>query len=271
MYLGSKAKQVFGICTGKHLLRQDPEGQLGVLATSFPRSDHAKMGIDSGRFDRLRERFFVSFSSDPKILAFAHYFCMKTHETSNEMSSYCTRVLYECLTQDKSDMVANYLWIYQTLNSVFTGSADVGSVRNLKIITQLYLNHKVISNDANQLIDRSFVALVDFEIQTFFARMIRSSVITEAFQHSTMGDVLLQYVLNGDAVYRGLSSLEVSLLNAYLTYHSWPSSAELFEIRGLILNSSAIKNANQLFKLRLKLSSSAFEFIKRALDTTLTL
>lgn len=141
---------------------------------------------------RSLENFIKSFSADPLILAFANHLCRPpsfsyspssnnnkergTDETSDaaSLATFCTSVLYECLTQDKPEILQTYLSIYQTFQhqsrqvqqglqkrsstaiaalSLYKDASLESSLRNVHIVKMFYEHH----DEAERLITPSFL------------------------------------------------------------------------------------------------------------------
>ena len=82
-------------------------GLRSILSQPFP-----KPGLTN--YANSINRFFQSFVQDDRILTFAAHFCNTSREKLGEMSDFCMRLLYRCLTEEKPEIIATYLSIYQT-------------------------------------------------------------------------------------------------------------------------------------------------------------
>lgn len=245
---------------------QDPDGIRGILATSFP--GVKKNDADTDQADGLRERFITSFSSDPQILAFTHYFCINSEESSSDMAAYCTRVLYECLTQDKPEMITVYLWIHQTVKTIYHRHADARTVTNLKMVIQ-FCSQKS-THSGFELINRSFIALVDNQIHQHWTTFEGNPVNAYKFQKQGFAVMLKRYMEFGIDAFTDLSSHEIGLVAVYLAVNSWPSISQLEEIRKLVtenivsLQSGAKRR--MMFNIRGKFSAIPYTSISKIVD-----
>ncbi|KAJ3213973.1 Anaphase-promoting complex subunit 1, partial [Clydaea vesicula] len=135
---------------------QDPKGQKSVLASPFPNLfSTSEFNSENVYAQKDMEEFIKSFSQDPITLSFANNFCCLPRKNltlkSYDMAAFCTSVLYDCLTQDKPEIIQTYLSIYQTVLQVLEeqghgfreddNQGQVLSIWNLKLVFENYANN----------------------------------------------------------------------------------------------------------------------------------
>jgi hypothetical protein len=187
-------------------------------------------GSDLDQLKRVQERFVSSFSTDPKMLAFANHFCIDSGENSIEMATYCTRVLYDCLTNDKPEMIPVYIWIYQSLTTLYEGTIDFQTAMNLKLFIQYYSNRE--ANLHERLVDISFVSLINFKINQFWIELL-------SFSHPnaySFRKFLQTYLIMGVKAFSGICPLQKRLIIAYLVFNCWPMPSQIMSISEIIFS-----------------------------------
>ena len=58
-----------------------------------------------------------SFSSDPRILEFAENFCQSEHKKEYDVCQYLSRVLYECVSHEKPEILLTHIAMQQVCNN----------------------------------------------------------------------------------------------------------------------------------------------------------
>ncbi|KAI8910379.1 hypothetical protein EDD86DRAFT_246749 [Gorgonomyces haynaldii] len=106
-------------------LSYDPDGTRGIFGSSVLLESQ-----NNETMLHIRERFVKSFSTEPQILAFVHYFCNDDHP----MAKFCLKILHECLTNDQLDMIPIYLWIYKTSQLLMDMKSQPNDSISLRII-----------------------------------------------------------------------------------------------------------------------------------------
>ncbi|TPX34860.1 hypothetical protein SmJEL517_g02637 [Synchytrium microbalum] len=171
--------------TGHLSYQEDPHGYRSILARPFP-----KMTSQPSDRDMLaRQDVVTSLSSDPQLVAFLNTFCRVSqpqHPESVQFASFCTDVLYECLTQDKPEALTVYMNIFNTLNQLGSlVSSDRGLVRamnefwNLKLVVWYYQaidksrsddrqDDGSANDDDGRMIKSSFMDQVTFHLSKHF-------------------------------------------------------------------------------------------------------
>ncbi|KAL6068526.1 Anaphase-promoting complex subunit 1 [Balamuthia mandrillaris] len=170
--------------TGFLSYSQDPAGLRSILCRPFPQYQHHLQNPACHLFQQKqrpsamsaawkqqnRLLFIKSFSQDPNILAFANHFALPqscanptgastspftqlhNEEAANFLASFCTAALYECLTQEKPEVLQTYLHLYRIIqqlrnySAICSASSPSGHLaeREVAALTQSLLNVKII-------------------------------------------------------------------------------------------------------------------------------
>jgi anaphase-promoting complex subunit 1 len=84
---------------------------------------------------KSREEFMQSFISDTNVLAFARHFCGESSDP------FYSTMLYECLSQEKPEMIQTYLFLHNTLKR-FYQDLSIADAWNVKIMIRYYREGK---------------------------------------------------------------------------------------------------------------------------------
>ena len=154
----------------------DPNGVSSLLARPRP-----ILRFTDGKPDPTRSvENFRSFSADPKVLAFTEIFCklleqdptmerplsrfealspprnkgLRGEDGSPDslFAEFCTSVLYECLTDDKTEAIFTYLSLYKAARTVLTATTSL-DIANLHIVFSFYKEGR-LENLRNDEADR---------------------------------------------------------------------------------------------------------------------
>ncbi|KAJ3090790.1 Anaphase-promoting complex subunit 1 [Quaeritorhiza haematococci] len=170
-------------------LQMDPRGQRSILARSFPKN-FSVSNVSGEHKERSREEFIKSFSADPHVLAFANHLCRASpcQPASTAMASFCTSVLYECLTMDKPEIIETYLSIYQAVQNL-SSQQNTMAIWNIKLVMAFYqyatMNGMVAvqcpdsslpsraerEEEDQPLIQEQFMLSVKYQLESFFERL----------------------------------------------------------------------------------------------------
>lgn len=160
----------------------DPKSFRSILARNFPKELNLFDENNEKNFHnkiKQKSEFISSFSADPSVLAFVRYFCQE--EQGNEknysiITSFYTSVLYECLTQEKTEFIPIYIFLYNTIRNLFE-QLNSQSLWSIKLIIQFYKNRDIFSiYDKNiieippPLISLSFIECLRIQIEKFFSK-----------------------------------------------------------------------------------------------------
>ena len=131
---------------------------LSIMARPFPRKVIGD--LENECFDK--DAVTLSFSADPQLLAFSHYF-------ANNDSEFFTSVLYECLTMDKPESIGAYMTLYDTMLNL-NHVSDSRSIWNFKLILTYYEYFaKEISSPKKRLLHHSFTQTMRYRLDDHFA------------------------------------------------------------------------------------------------------
>ena len=201
----------------------DPDGKRGILGASFPPT-HPNLSTE--QIQRMREQFVRSFTSDPQVLSFIHYFCDTSMDSDPQaLPMYSLRVLYECLLHDKQEMLKIYLWIYTCVKSLFNDRMDPGTMFNLKLL----LRSTYHPRERQPLLNVEFVKLVEHQIHQFWKTKLQDD--------SNFRALLMQYVQTGSlqpAIGHDTDTIPLDLIASFMTWNDWPEATVLKNIHNIL-------------------------------------
>jgi hypothetical protein len=121
-----------------------------------------------------------SFTEDPRVLAFAQYFCDVGDVHSNQgshpfsVAGFCTRVLHECLTLDTEEALPFYLALRSVISAVKEdSSAAVRFVWDFRLIRSYYERRQnIIANSSTRLLNE--------ELVTYLCGLLENTLIESA-------------------------------------------------------------------------------------------
>lgn len=157
--------------TGYLLYEHDPKGLRSILSRSFPTSSRLKFkNLEFGESEKNKSELVSSFSADHNILAFADHFCNE----KSLLGTFCTDVLYECLTREKPEMLRTYLAIYQIITHLHQQENPIG-ICNLKLVSAYYSGTFCdrLSADwtSEPLLQQEFVQSIQLAVKHFFEHL----------------------------------------------------------------------------------------------------
>ncbi|ELT93542.1 hypothetical protein CAPTEDRAFT_175155 [Capitella teleta] len=161
-----------------------------------------------------------SFSSDPSILAFAEYFCSSGIEQEYDMKQFLSRVLYECVSHEKLEVVSTYVWLHQVTSSLLhqTQRSSTLSLSQLSLMLSVYEQmHASSSSSASSsghkaLISREYLLSLQGRIDRHLQKILADGA----------GSMLTDY-LRGQSP----SSQNVHLLADVLCWYALPHPSQL--------------------------------------------
>lgn len=163
---------------------------------------------------QIRERFLSLFSHSPEVLAFVQTFC-NTNEETTELSNFCIQILYDCICEDKLDLLPSYMGIYDHLKK-FTSppTSSQSSLYGLAIacILEIYRQHQLHHQTDDFLIDGKFLDYVKGVVDEYFTTMA-----TQYF--STISEFVRTGVFPLDTPAR-----TCSIISSYAAFKRWPDS-----------------------------------------------
>ncbi|KAJ3186825.1 Anaphase-promoting complex subunit 1 [Irineochytrium annulatum] len=155
---------------------RDPRGNRGIRSRSFPLWLQSVSGAtqtrppESKAEEELALFFVQAFSLDPYILAVSEHFCrrnLSNDDLAQQMASFATAVIYDCLIDSKCEMVETYLELYRATRDLWWQPA-ASVMWNWRLLQQFYEH---IEDALGQVGERN--SYVDFvacrsTIQTWF-------------------------------------------------------------------------------------------------------
>ncbi|KAJ3095174.1 Anaphase-promoting complex subunit 1, partial [Physocladia obscura] len=170
--------------------QKDPNGNLGIMSRTFPDmkkvpKNNLKRKNTNPPFDDHNEFLsfiLTSFSQDPRVLAFAQYFCTDLNSNKGPdagMPNFCLNVLHECLIQDKADILELYLEIYMIFkHAVYRLTPNL--IYEFEIICAFYEFFYRAENNWMRmkpaLLNYIFVESIQHRIDQFFALIAHNNM-----------------------------------------------------------------------------------------------
>jgi hypothetical protein len=148
--------------------RQDPEAQRSLLVQTG--------SFRGGAFLDL----VASFTEDPKVLAFAQYFCDASNFATSQgaygpfsVAGFCTRVLHECLTLDTEEALPLYLALRSAIGAIKADSASsIRHIWDFRLILSYYDERRNIVTDSSP-------SLLNNELVTYLNELVEEIILAE--------------------------------------------------------------------------------------------
>jgi hypothetical protein len=160
----------------------------------------------SHKSKQLREQLLSSYSSDPEVLAFVTYLCQSNPDDSEpklEMADFCTRILYECLCEDKLEMVHVYVQLYCQLSGIIKGIFP-NAQEILSLLCMIRAN-RLHSSATKFIVDDGFIDQIDHHLKELFSDKL------------SIENALSDFVQSGR-----IDQERRLYFSSYLVYHGWP-------------------------------------------------
>uniref|UniRef100_A0A4W3J5N0 Anaphase promoting complex subunit 1 n=1 Tax=Callorhinchus milii TaxID=7868 RepID=A0A4W3J5N0_CALMI len=110
---------------------EDPKGFRSLLAQTFTHRNP--------EFLSVKPEAVSAFTSDPALLSFAEYFCKQSNENGQEMLDLFSSILYECVTQEKPEMLPTYMAIDQAVRRLERREmSETFELWQIKLVQQFY-------------------------------------------------------------------------------------------------------------------------------------
>jgi hypothetical protein len=192
----------------------------------------------------MRERFISSFSSHPEVLGFVRYLCSPDENgISADLATFSLQVLYECLIQDKLEMVSVYIRTFHDIHkfqgkkgeSVVFTHTDATSLRAM-----LDYSFKLQERREKSVMDPSYVNMFRHELNEYWKSVMEQN---QSWWVPTMQMYCQRGKWNED-----LSMDQYRIFVGYMAFMSWPTTEE----------------AVQMFKMGVSSKPSAPFLIKQA-------
>ncbi|KAH6577718.1 hypothetical protein BASA50_005482 [Batrachochytrium salamandrivorans] len=143
---------------------EDPHGHNSILLWTAPRVSGFSSDVDTIKQDMIYESLARFFSADPQILSFVQHFCniQVDEPTENRKAEFCMRILRECLTMDKIEIIQTYMWLYETINGFEQGTSASESVWSMMLVIGYYTSRYKRSLDLASGVDGSVMGKSSF-------------------------------------------------------------------------------------------------------------
>jgi hypothetical protein len=138
---------------------EDPDGRR-CFTSSFP---HTGTHTD---------QFIQAYSSSPHISSLLKHLCSSP---SQPISQFCKRIVVECVSQDKLEMVPLYIWLYHTVHRIVDGKGTVDDVTSVACMIEFVKSNE----DACFLLDRRYMDLVTHQLHEYFTSLETSTLKEE--------------------------------------------------------------------------------------------
>ncbi|XP_059501188.1 anaphase-promoting complex subunit 1 isoform X1 [Stegostoma tigrinum] len=189
---------------------EDPKGFRSLLAQTFTHRNP--------EFLSIKPEAVSAFTSDPALLSFAEYFCKQTKkEGKQDMLDLLSSILYECVTQEKPEMLPTYMAIDQAVRRLERKEmTETFELWQIKLVQQFYnsacLQDKFKNSTSALLINSEFLLAMKSMLDKTLDQWLHES-----------GDVLLHSYLSGQPV----EESKLSMLACFLVYHSVPTLQQI--------------------------------------------
>eukprot|EP00794_Sanderia_malayensis_P020226 gene20226-22202_t len=104
---------------------EDPKGHKNLMARTFTEQ--------SEKLETIK-----SFSSSSDAVLFAEFFCSQNDTNSHIDAEFLSSVLFECVSNEKLEILQTYLSIEQIINDVTKGGCDNERLVQLKMVFEFY-------------------------------------------------------------------------------------------------------------------------------------
>ncbi|XP_072103052.1 anaphase-promoting complex subunit 1 isoform X1 [Mobula birostris] len=209
---------------------EDPKGFRSLLAQTFTHRNP--------EFLSIKPEAVSAFTSDPALLSFAEYFCKhsKKDGEKQEVLDLLSSILYECVTQEKPEMLPTYMAIDQAVRRLERKEmSETFELWQIKLVQQFYNSISLQDNFKNSsrglLINSEFLLAMKSSLDSTLDQWLHAS-----------GDVLLHSYLSNQPV----EESQIAMLACFLVYHSVPTHQQI--------TSTGIEGTSSFSELLLKFS-----------------
>lgn len=214
---------------------EDPENNRSIFSRSFPKnSNDLKSFLHS----------FKSNSHDENIIfTFVQQFCTNDDfssspataalfsKLSTSFSSFCTSVVYECLSNESLEMLFSYLYLFNSIQNPFSSSLFIW---NFKMILSFYQFYFENPNDfySTPLLQQNFLTSIQSFYESYFDDFSSSKLISNYFNDPTASFDCF----NDDFC-------------SYLIYNDIPSPFIISEARKIVIEKNNSDDLAETFKI----------------------
>ncbi|XP_059838868.1 anaphase-promoting complex subunit 1 [Hypanus sabinus] len=209
---------------------EDPKGFRSLLAQTFTHRNP--------EFLSIKPEAVSAFTSDPALLSFAEYFCKhsKKDGEKQEVLDLLSSILYECVTQEKPEMLPTYMAIDQAVRRLERKEmSETFELWQIKLVQQFYNSSSLQDNFKNSnrglLINSEFLLAMKSSLDSTLDQWLHAS-----------GDVLLRSYLSNQPV----EESQIAMLACFLVYHLVPTHQQI--------TSTGIEGTSSFSELLLKFS-----------------
>ena len=184
-----------------------------------------------------------AFTEDKKLLAYAKYLCddgkknrrKKQLMTNGQrgglnlsLEEFCTEILHECLTKEKTEAIRLYIALRHAIKSVEESAWSVESIWDIRLVRSYYESSQQspsshMSVQVSPLLNKDFVSSLDESIDGQFA------------EKGFTGTALMSYLESGGN-WESLSEEDKNMMGCFLTYHDVPFPGGLVDGTSDVLN-----------------------------------
>lgn len=190
---------------------EDPKGFRSLLAQTFTHRNP--------EFLSIKPEAVSAFTSDPALLSFAEYFCKhsKKDGEKQEVLDLLSSILYECVTQEKPEMLPTYMAVDQAVRRLERKEmSETFELWQMKLVQQFYNSTSLQTNFKNSstglLINSEFLLAMKSSLDCTLDHWLHAS-----------GDVLLHSYLSSQPV----EESQIAMLACFLVYHSVPTHQQM--------------------------------------------
>jgi hypothetical protein len=188
--------------------------------------------------------FIKIFSSDPQVQAFTRHLCevssANIYDKGQELSTFCTEILSECLNENKPEAIQIYLALYQVQRSLEQISET--NLWNLKLVLEYYHTRKMMKSNTideedkkpdedSTLIKREYLEVLKSKLNQYFEiSLINIEQVnnTTVQMNQYFAQLLRAYLTNSAFLESGKpgneenNKISLHYLSSWLIYHELP-------------------------------------------------
>eukprot|EP00511_Aplanochytrium_stocchinoi_P000791 CAMPEP_0204833416 /NCGR_PEP_ID=MMETSP1346-20131115/16761_1 /ASSEMBLY_ACC=CAM_ASM_000771 /TAXON_ID=215587 /ORGANISM="Aplanochytrium stocchinoi, Strain GSBS06" /LENGTH=190 /DNA_ID=CAMNT_0051965937 /DNA_START=180 /DNA_END=752 /DNA_ORIENTATION=- len=133
----------------------------------------------------------VMLTDSPHLLAFSRHFCTDASDNCGnseeiEFSDFCSTVLYECLADEKPELINTFIELYHSVRNLPRGENGPLLARNINILTTFYGRHnmqphkELVPLPFLQSINDRVEAILDHQSKAALGQYLKDHVIPSA-------------------------------------------------------------------------------------------
>ncbi|XP_042671415.1 anaphase-promoting complex subunit 1 isoform X1 [Centrocercus urophasianus] len=196
---------------GQLSYKEDPMGWRSFSAQTITHGNEARS---------FKPEDISAFTSDPALLLFAEYFCKPTVNMGQkqEMLDFFSSILYECVTQEKPEMLPTYIAIDQAVRRLERGEmSETFELGQIKLVLEFFnsrCHQGRMSRNPNRglFMNSEFLPVMKCTIDKALDQWLQAG-----------GDVCLRSYLSRQLK----DEAQQNMLACFLVYHSVPLPGQL--------------------------------------------